>query len=272
MKTRVMSGAIGGAVVLAILLLSQFITPFITTVILSLLCVVMVSEGLMANKMLKSYKISGICLAFAFALPMASFTSFYFVPLFVYMVAMLCVMVFFHEEIKIRDITYAFFITMVISVGVATISYMTTSYPAYCAFFAVLTMCIPWGADAGAYFVGVKFGKNKLCPKISPNKTIEGALGGLVTGILICLVVGLVFNFIFGYTYVNYGALVIIGLINTPLSMIGDLSFSIIKRQLGIKDYGNVMPGHGGMLDRFDSVVVTAPLVYIVSLFTIIIM
>jgi phosphatidate cytidylyltransferase len=81
----------------------------------------------------------------------------------------------------------------------------------------------------------------------------------------------LIFNFIFGFTYVNYIALLIIGIVNTPLSMLGDLSFSIIKRNLGIKDYGNVIPGHGGFVDRFDSVVVTAPFVYVVSLFTVII-
>ena len=271
MKTRVMSGVIGSSAVVIILLLSQFLTPFITTVLLSLLSVIMVSEGLMARKMLNNYKVSSLCLAFAFALPMVSFTSFWFVPFFVYMVAMLFVMVFFHEEIKLSEITYAFFISTIISVGVATISCMTTSYPAYCAFFAVLIMAIPWCADAGAYFVGVKYGNHKLCPKISPKKTVEGALGGLVSGLVCSLIIGLIFRFIFGYDYVNFWALVIIGLINTPLSILGDLSFSIIKRHLGIKDYGNIIPGHGGMLDRFDSVVVTAPLVFIVSLFTIII-
>ena len=136
----------------------------------------------------------------------------------------------------------------------------------------MLTIGIPWVADAGAYFAGVKLGKRKLCPKISPKKTVEGALGGLLAGVLSALIFGFVFDFIFGYSYVNYFALIIIGIINTPLSMLGDLGFSIIKRNLGIKDYGSIIPGHGGVLDRFDSVVVTAPLVYIVSLFTIIIL
>ena len=271
MKTRVISGIVGGAVIIAILLLSQFITPFITTVILSLLCALMVSEGLMAKKLLNNYKISAICLAFAFALPMVSFTNFWFVTFFVYMAAMLFVMVFFHQGIQLSDITYAFFITMIISTGVACLTNMTTSYPAYCAFFAVLILGIPWGADAGAYFVGVKYGRHKLSPNISPKKTVEGALGGIVSGIICALLFGLIFNFIFGYTYINYGALIVIGIINTPLSMLGDLSFSIIKRNLGIKDYGNIIPGHGGMLDRFDSVIITAPLVYVVSLFSIII-
>ncbi len=271
MKTRIMSAAIGIPVVILILLLSQFISPIIVTTILSLLSAVMVGEVLTAKKLLNNFKISPICLAFAFAMPMVSFTRFWFLPFFVFMVAMLCVMIFFHETIKLSDVAYAFFTSTVLTTGISSITLLTTSFQDYCAFFAVLTLAIPWGADAGAYFAGVKFGEHKLCPKISPKKTVEGALGGLVSGVISALIIGLIFNFIFGYDYVNYFALIIIGLVNTPLSMIGDLSFSIIKRNLGIKDYGNVIPGHGGMVDRFDSVVVTAPFVYVVSLFTVII-
>lgn len=272
MKTRVITAAVGIPAIIIILLLSQFITPFITTVILSLLTVLMVSEVLMAKKVLKDYRISAICLAYAFAMPMVSFTRFWFLPFFVFTIALLSSMVFFHETIKLSDIAYSFFTTVLISTGIASITNMMTSYPGYCAFFAVLTIGIPWVADAGAYFAGVKLGKRKLCPKISPKKTVEGALGGLLAGVLSALIFGFIFDFIFGYTYVNYFALIIIGIINTPLSMLGDLGFSIIKRNLGIKDYGSIIPGHGGMLDRFDSVVVTAPLVYIVSLFTVIIL
>ena len=272
MKTRVITSAVGIPAIIIVLLLSQFITPFITTVILSLLTVLMVSEVLLAKKLLKDFRISGICLAFSFAMPMVSFTKFWFLPFFVFTVALLAVMVFFHETVKLSNIAYSFFTTVVISTGIASITNMMTTYPQYCAFYAVLAIGIPWIADAGAYFAGVNLGTRKLCPKISPKKTVEGALGGLLAGVLGTLIIGFIFDFIFGYTYVNYIALMIIGIINAPLSMLGDLGFSIIKRNLGIKDYGSIIPGHGGMLDRFDSVVITAPLVYIVSLFTIIIL
>lgn len=271
MKTRVISSAVGIASAIAILLLSQFVSAFITTVIISLICSVMVMEALSARKLLKEFRISAVCLAFSFAMPMISFTKFWFLPFFVYMVAMLAVMVFFHEQIKLPSIAYAFFMTTVIAAGMSSITALTTAFDHYCAFYAVLILATPWIADAGAYFVGVKFGAHKLCPKISPKKTVEGAVGGLLCGALSAVLMGLIFDFIFGYAYLNYGALVLIGLINTPLSMLGDLSFSIIKRTLGIKDYGDLIPGHGGMLDRFDSVVVTAPLVLVVSLFTTII-
>jgi phosphatidate cytidylyltransferase len=231
----------------------------------------MVGEVLKAKKLLKDIKISSLCLAYSFALPMVSFTRFWFLPFFVFTVAILCTMVFFYEQVRLGDIAYAFFTSTLISVGIASITALSTAYPDYCAFFIVITMATPWIADAGAYFAGVRFGKHKLCPKISPKKTVEGAVGGLIAGALSTVIIGLVFNFIFGYDYVNYLALIIIGIINTPLSMLGDLSFSIIKRNLGIKDYGNVIPGHGGFVDRFDSVVVTAPFVYVVSLFAVII-
>ena len=271
MKTRVISAAIGITVVLTILILSQTLTALIATTLLSFVTVMMTSEALNAKKLMKDITISPVCIMVSFTMPMLSFTRFWFVPFFAFIVAVLCIMVFFHETVKLENIAYAFFTTTIISVGMSSITMLSTTYDKYCAFFIVLTMATPWIADAGAYFVGINFGKHKLCPKISPKKTVEGAIGGLITGCISAIFIGLIFDFVFGYIYLNYWALAIIGLINTPLSMLGDLSFSIIKRTLGIKDYGNVIPGHGGMLDRFDSVVVTAPLVYVVTLFTVII-
>lgn len=271
MKTRLITASVGVSIAVAILLLSQFISPLFTTVVLSLLTALMVSEVLTAKKLLKEYRLSLLSIAFGFAMPMVSFTRFYFLPFFVYLIAMLCMMVFFHREIKLSDVAYSFFTTVLITTGMASTTYLTTLFDVYTAFYAVLIMGVPWIADAGAYFVGMKYGKRKLCPSISPKKTVEGALGGVLSGILSALLIGFIFDFVFGYEYINYLALIIIGIVNTPLSILGDLSFSIIKRQLGIKDYGSIMPGHGGMLDRFDSVIVTAPFVYIVALFTVII-
>ena len=114
--------------------------------------------------------------------------------------------------------------------------------------------------DAGAYFIGVKFGKHKLAPVVSPNKTIEGALGGLVTGVLAMLLYTLVLDIFFKLD-VRYGAAAVYGLLGCLVGELGDLCFSVIKRQTGIKDYGNLIPGHGGVLDRFDSILAVAPLV-----------
>ncbi|KAB3531347.1 phosphatidate cytidylyltransferase [Alkaliphilus serpentinus] len=119
-----------------------------------------------------------------------------------------------------------------------------------------LAFITAWASDTFAYFAGNFFGKRKLCPTISPKKTVEGAIGGGLGSMLSCG--------IFGYLVIgeNILAIIIIGLIGSIFSMLGDLTASIIKRHIGIKDYGNLIPGHGGILDRFDSILFTAPFVY----------
>jgi phosphatidate cytidylyltransferase len=113
-----------------------------------------------------------------------------------------------------------------------------------------------FGTDVMAYFIGHAFGKHKLCPSISPKKTIEGAIGGTIGGIIICGV--------FGYFFANELLVhcLIIGALGGVISQFGDLTASVFKRKMGIKDYGNLIPGHGGILDRVDSVLFTAPMVY----------
>ena len=110
--------------------------------------------------------------------------------------------------------------------------------------------------DIFAYFTGFFLGRHKLCPNLSPKKTIEGAVGGTIGSVICC---GL-----FGYFVVPMIWLhcVMIGFIGAILSQCGDLTASAYKRKMGIKDYGNLIPGHGGILDRFDSVLFTAPVVY----------
>ncbi len=113
-----------------------------------------------------------------------------------------------------------------------------------------------FGTDVMAYFSGFAFGKHKLCPNISPKKTVEGSVGGALGSLILC---GL-----FGYFIIPeliYHCM-IIGFLGGIISQFGDLTASIFKRKMGIKDYGNLIPGHGGILDRFDSVMFTAPLVY----------
>ena len=109
--------------------------------------------------------------------------------------------------------------------------------------------------DMGAYFVGSTLGKHKLCPEISPKKTVEGAVGGILSSIVVSLILVFAFSV--------KGKLLAALILTVPfciLGMIGDLFASAIKRTAGIKDYGNLIPGHGGILDRFDSIIMIAPL------------
>ena len=118
--------------------------------------------------------------------------------------------------------------------------------------------------DAGAYFVGLRFGKHKLAPVVSPNKTIEGVLGGLAASVLGMLVYALVLFFL--DFRVNFLLAIVYAVLGSGIGVFGDLCFSAIKRQTGIKDYGDLIPGHGGVLDRFDSMMTVAPLIEVLLL------
>lgn len=119
-----------------------------------------------------------------------------------------------------------------------------------------LVFIIAWGTDTFAYLTGMLFGKTKLCPKISPKKTVEGSIGGILGAVILT------------FFYTNYFNLfpmwkfILISMMGAVLAQVGDLTASKIKRITGIKDYGFIMPGHGGVLDRFDSILFIAPYVY----------
>lgn len=126
-----------------------------------------------------------------------------------------------------------------------------------------LIFIIAFATDIFAYFVGRKFGIHKLIPTVSPKKTIEGSLGGILASVVFSVLFGLIFK-------LQIGPIFIVGLLGSALAQMGDLIASSIKRYVGIKDFGRLIPGHGGILDRFDSVLLVAPYVYLVlSLFAV---
>ena len=131
-------------------------------------------------------------------------------------------------------------------------------------YFIFFALCSAWLTDIFALFVGVKFGKRKLCPKISPKKTVEGAVGGLVITTLVNIGFAAVFNafWLGGLYHIN---LLAVGAATIPLgviSMLGDLTASVLKRNYSVKDFGSFFPGHGGVMDRFDSLLFVIPCVY----------
>ena len=129
-------------------------------------------------------------------------------------------------------------------------------------FYILIPFVLAFLSDTGAYFAGLRFGKHKLAPVISPKKTVEGVAGGVVGAVVGMVIYCLVLQLGFGFK-VNYLFAVLYGILGSGAGVFGDLCFSVIKRQTGIKDYGNLFPGHGGVLDRFDSNIVVAPLVEI---------
>ena len=138
-------------------------------------------------------------------------------------------------------------------------------------YFILLILCFAWGGDTAAYFAGRAFGKHKLAPVVSPHKTVEGAIGGVCGSIAAGMVLTLVYALLSARYHVitfhvqpyHYLILAVMGGIASVLGILGDLFASAVKRQMGIKDYGTIFPGHGGILDRFDSVMFVAPFVSI---------
>lgn len=120
-----------------------------------------------------------------------------------------------------------------------------------------------WLSDTGAYFVGVKFGKHKLIPDVSPKKTVEGLLGGIATCVVIFLIYGVIITLATEDYKVNFLSFFVAGVLLSLVSVFGDLLASFIKRRFKIKDYGFLLPGHGGILDRFDSVLAVSIVLYI---------
>lgn len=126
--------------------------------------------------------------------------------------------------------------------------------------YVLLPFAIAWCADIFAQQFGIHFGKHKLCPKISPKKTVEGSLGGILGGVIGVFLISLLFK----EQEIAAPVLVLMGLFGSVIAQMGDLSMSMLKRLNKVKDFGNLFPGHGGVLDRFDSVMLTAPFVELI--------
>lgn len=124
-----------------------------------------------------------------------------------------------------------------------------------------------WITDIFAYFCGRAFGKHKLIPDVSPKKTVEGSVGGTVFCILVMVIFGIVVEKLVPEISANLLIFAVAGVLIAVVSQIGDLSMSVIKRKYGVKDYGFIFPGHGGVLDRFDSVIAVSALLMVFSLF-----
>lgn len=133
---------------------------------------------------------------------------------------------------------------------------------------ALITMAfsIAYGCDALAYLGGRTFGRHKLCPSVSPKKTVEGAAFGLLGGILLALLVRVVFVHLLHTPMPGIPAAILLGVIGSVAGQVGDLTASLLKRHSGIKDYGKLFPGHGGVMDRFDSVIFTLIVMYCYTL------
>ena len=240
---------------------------------MTLVAVLAVGEVLLATKYFSNRGIAAVCMIFVAALP-SVLTFDVLIPFFpmisaAFLLTMFVIMLFVDEHVKFEEIALMTFVSFLVPLSLSTMVFMQKNFK-FGIYYVVLAFLIPWISDAGAYFVGSAMGKHKMAPKISPKKSWEGFFGGLVTAVIAVLIVG------FGYPWVdsmingvksftvNVPMLVILAVIGTVLGVIGDFSASLLKRQCMVKDFGSILPGHGGILDRFDSVLFVAPFLYFV--------
>lgn len=258
MKTRIIAAAVLLPVLLLLLLV---LDKTIGAVVMSFLMAIGSYELLYRTRLVMRPRLVIYSAVMAFAITMWSYFGAVH-AFFLLMVMVFCMLLFAEmmmDHVKVR----AEMLGLCVLAGLV-IPYMLSALVRIFSdnlgrYLIVIPFIVAFMSDAGAYFVGMKFGKHKLAPVVSPNKTIEGLLGGFagaMIGMVIYAIVMMLLRF-----EVNFGFALLYGLIGSGAGTFGDLCFSIIKRQTGIKDYGNLIPGHGGVLDRFDSLVMVAPLV-----------
>ncbi len=177
------------------------------------------------------------------------------------MVAFLLIFVAKYPKYSAAQLFAAMFGVVYIPVMVSFI-FKTRENIAFGSWLAWLVYVSSWGSDTCAYAVGRLFGKHRLAPVLSPKKSVEGAIGGVIGSALIGVLFGIAMSKFARRSEDLVFVFAVIGGLGSIISQIGDLAASGIKRNFDIKDYGNLIPGHGGILDRYDSIIITAPIVY----------
>jgi len=262
MKTRIITGLVAGALLIAVLLLP----PFAAYCLFSLVCAVAVWEMFAALGLIKDRALTALSLVVSAVIPFCGWfesVPLLYLALAAYGMVLVGYQLYRHDTLEIKDTATAFFMTLILSLGISCAVYCR-KLDDYGLMYLLIVLLIAWGSDIGAYFAGSFFGKHKLCPAISPKKTVEGFFGGWIFGVLCAVLVAFVWDMFWlpQTVAVCYWKVALVAFILSPLSVMGDLFASVVKRQVGAKDYGNIMPGHGGVMDRFDSLVFVAPLFF----------
>ena len=256
-KTRLLSGI----VLVALLLLTIIPGGYMLFIPLIGISLIGMQELYRAMKISSegghSLEITGyVCVLLYYGAVLLDFEKFGMAAVLASLILLMSVYVFTYPRYHANQVMAAFFWIVYVAVMLSCV-YLTRSLPGGIYHVWLIFLC-SWGCDTCAYCVGVLIGKHKMAPVLSPKKSVEGAIGGVVGAVLL----GVAYAAATGGELAAYGIICGVGAL---ISMVGDLAASAIKRNQEIKDYGKLIPGHGGILDRFDSVIFTAPIIYFLS-------
>lgn len=258
MKTRI----IAAAVLVPFLFLVVLAAPeIVAAIVLGILLAISAYELLYRTELVRRFRLVIYSSVMAFAISMWSYLgavrAYFLLMLLVFFALLFAEMMMDHIKVHFEMLGMCFVAGVIMPYMLSSlIRILTMNVGRYV---ILIPFIVAFTSDAGAYFVGLKFGKHKLAPVVSPNKTIEGVLGGVISAVVCMLIYTVILDLPLKFN-VNYGVALLYGLVGSLVGTFGDLCFSVIKRQTGIKDYGNLIPGHGGALDRFDSLMMVAPL------------
>lgn len=279
MKVRIITGVICALIVIMLLVFTGLGYLGVMSIPMGIISAIAAYEIMRVSKC-KNKLLTGISMAVAAIGPaFVDFNVQQYLPVpssvfvIAYVIVLLIVMLKFYDTTKFENVAMALFGSLAIPGSLGTffkVRDLCVDYPelfqrSHCVFLILCAMYCAWMSDTWAYFVGSKLGKHKLAPRISPKKSVEGAIGGVVGTMLFCVASYFVCDrFFFHIDTVKLWMVVVFSIILAILGMCGDLSASVIKRNFGEKDFGNLFPGHGGVLDRIDSFLVTMPALYVI--------
>ena len=257
MKTRIITAAVAIPVLLLLLLV---LDKIVAAVVWAALMAVAAYELLYSTGLIRESRLVVYACVMAFAVTMWSYFeavhAYFLLLVLVYMVLLFGEMMRAHVKLTFDKICMCIVAGLIVPFLLSSlIRILTLKIGRYV---ILIPFIVAFGSDAGAYFTGFFFGKHKMAPVLSQHKTIEGALGGIAAAVVCMVLYGLIMSLL--KFRVNYLYAALYGLFGSLAGIFGDLCFSVIKRQTGIKDYGNLLPGHGGILDRFDSMMMVGPL------------
>ena len=266
MLVRIISAVVMLAIFIPCLFLSH--TPLFAAVI-ALLAVFACFEMINCLRLKKTLGITIPALMIAAFIPLSvrviptglSLSELILLVFVVFLFLVLFISVFSHGKHSPKDVSIAFVMIFYIVFGFSSILSVRATTNGQHLF--LLIFMSAWVSDTGAYFTGVLMGKHKLIPDVSPKKTVEGAVGGLVFCIISFVVFGVIMDRFYGLNP-DYLMLTLLALVMSVVSMCGDLVASLVKRNYDLKDYSKLIPGHGGIMDRFDSIIATASLMSVV--------